>query len=387
MNKINSLKVLAAGAVLAGGLLFAAIQGFAVAAEDHGGGGAAGGALQVMPVQAMVVSESAAQIWSEYSGKLDAVEYALLRPQVSGQVVQIKFEDGQAVKKGDVLYVIDPEPFQAAVNVAAADLETAKSRNVLAQKELARARDLMKTDAVAGTVVDTRESEAGVAKSSMEAAAARLKQAKIDLGYAYVKAPISGRVGRAEITKGNIVQAGPNAPVLTSVVANEQIYADFDVDEQTYLSHVRGAAQGLDAEREVPVKMTVRGDTAKVYEGTIHSFDNRINPDTGTIRARALFKNDDSALLPGMFVTVKMGRSGVASNIMVPERAIGTDQDRKFVYVVDGAGKVIYREVKLGEAVNGSRVILSGLKAGETVIIEGTIRIRPDMVVAPQIKK
>jgi multidrug efflux system membrane fusion protein len=337
-----------------------------------------------MPVEVMTIKESTTQIWSEYSGRLDAVEFVELRPQVSGAVKEIRFRDGQEVKKGDTLYVIDPAPYEAAVAAAQAEHGAAESRSILAQKELARVRDLLKTNAVAGTVVDARESEADVAKSSIDAAAAKLKQARIDLNYAYVKAPIAGRVGRAEIKLGNLVQSGQNAPLLTTIVANDKVYADFDVDEKTYLASARGGADALEESRNVPVKLSVRGDKDVVYDGMIDSFDNRINTATGTIRARALFQNADGALLPGMFVTVKMGSATEDKKILIPERAVGTDQDRKFVYVVDGGNKVTYREIKMGAETDGNRVVLSGLKPGEKVIVEGLMRIRPDMIVAPK---
>jgi multidrug efflux system membrane fusion protein len=382
-NKTNKIAIIMASV----GLLALAGLYAGVGQSTEAVAQAAGGAPPPLPVNVIVVQESMAQIWTDYSGKLDAVDYVELRPQVSGTVKEIRFEDGQAVKKGDVLYVIDPAPYEATVAQANADLATAKSQYEFSQKQLARAEGLMATNAISKDLLDERQNAARVAKNAIDAAAARLKQAKIDLDHAYVKAPISGRAGRAEITEGNLVQSGPNAPVLTSIVANEQIYADFDVDEQTYLQHVRGAVQGVEAEREIPVKLSVRGDTNVVYNGTIHSFDNRINADTGTIRARALFDNADGALLPGMFVSVKMGSPGNEKKILIPERTIGTDQDRKFVYVVGGGNKVIYREVKLGPPVGEDRVILSGLKPGEKIITEGLMRLRPDMVVAPQVVK
>lgn len=366
------------------GLLLAGIAFSTVLAEEAPSGGPPPGP---MPVSVVVVQPTDTQIWAQYSGRLEAVDYVELRPQVSGTVYDILFEDGQQVQKGDTLYVIDPAPYEAAMASAQADVATAKSQNEFAQKQLKRAQGLMDTNAISKDLLDERQNAARVAKNAIDSASARLKQAKIDLDRAYVKAPISGRVGRAEITKGNLVQAGVNAPVLTTILDNENIYAGFDVDDQTYLQHVRDASAGVEAERAIPVVLTVRGDEAVVYKGTIQSFDNRINPATGTIRARALFKNEDGALLPGMFVSVKMGSAGDAKNILMPERAIGTDQDRKFVYVVGNDNKVQYREVTLGAAMDGQRVILSGLKAGEKVITEGTMRIRPEMPVAPQIKK
>jgi multidrug efflux system membrane fusion protein len=332
------------------------------------------------------VTETNETVWSEYSGRLDAVDYVELKPQVSGTIKEIRFEDGQLVKKGDILYVIDPAPYEAAAASAQADLAAAQSRSDLAQKELERAQGLMASNAVSKALLDQRENESKVAKNAAAAAQARLKQAKIDLDYAYVKAPISGRVGRAEITKGNLVQSGPNAPLLTTIVANDEIYADFDVDEETYLHNARngGIDQGVEAERTIPVKLTVKGASEVVYNGTIDSFDNHLNVATGTIRARALFKNEDGALLPGMFVTVKLGSLGDEKKILISERAIGTDQDRQFVYVVGDGNKVEYREVKLGASASGRRLVLEGLQPGEKIITDGTTFVRPDIVVAPK---
>lgn len=357
----------------------------ASAADNHGkpAGGPPPGP---MPVVVDVVKETATQIWNDYSGRLNAVDYVELRPQVTGTVTEIKFEDGQDVAKGDVLYVIDPAPYEAAVAQANADLSAAKSQAEFAQKQLERAKGLMETNAISKDLLDERTNAARVAKNNIDAANARLRDSKINLDRAYVKAPIAGRVGRAEITEGNLVQAGPNAPILTTILSNAEIYADFDVDEQTYTQHVRGKANGVEGERAIPVKLALKGDNNAVYEGTIHSFDNRINTATGTIRARALFKNEDGALLPGMFVSVKMGTPVSETRILIPENIVGTDQDRKFVYVVNDKNIVEYREVKLGATSDGQRVVTSGLKAGEKVIVEGTMRIRPDMPVAPQQK-
>lgn len=354
------------------------------AADSHGAPGA-DGAPPPMPVKVQIVEETVTQIWSDYSGRLVAVDYVELRPQVSGTIHEIRFEDGQDVKKDDILYVIDPGPYEAAVASANADLAAAKSQSDFAQKQLDRAKGLMETNAISKDLLDERSNAARVAKNNIDVAAAKVKNAKIDLDRAHVKAPIAGRVGRAEITEGNLVQSGPNAPILTTILSNSEIYADFDVDEATYLQHIRGKANGIAGEREIPVKLTVRGDIDKEYEGTIHSFDNTINTATGTIRARALFKNEDGALLPGMFVSVRMGGPVAEKKILIPEDIVGTDQDRKFVYVVGPDNKVQYREVKLGATMDGRRVVLSGVKAGENIITEGILRIRPDMMVDPQV--
>ncbi len=342
-------------------------------------------AMPPMPVPVVVLEEAPVQIWKEFPGRLQAVDSVDLRPQVSGTINSIKFQDGQAVNKGDILFVIDPRPYEAEVSQARADLQGAKNQYDLAVKELKRAEELIGTGAIPKRTYDERLNTELVTKSAIASAEARMKRAQLNLEYAHVKAPISGRVSRAEITEGNLVEAGPNAPMLTTIVSSEGIYADFEVDEQTYLRYLRGATSSSEEERKIPVKLSLQSAPDMVYEGNIHSFDNRIDTSSGTIRARAHFKNEDGSLLPGMFVTVRLGSPQNTNALVVPERAIGTDQDRKYVYIVGPENKVVYREISPGESVNGNRVVSSGLAAGEVVITDGIMKIHPDMVVEPQV--
>lgn len=346
----------------------------------------AAAAPQAMPVAATKVESAPLAIWKNFSGRLQAVDYAEIRPQVSGRIEDINFADGQIVAEGDVLYVIDPRPYQAAVDQARAEVNAARDRADLAQKELARAESLVKTDDIPKRVYDERVSTVHVTKADVNAALARLEQAQINLDHAFVKAPISGRISRAEITKGNLVEAGPNAPVLTSIVSDNGIYADFEVDEQTYLTHVRTIAGDNASENKIPVQL-MASDGSVLVEGFVHSFDNRLDTSSGTIRARALFANEDGTLLPGMFATIRMGSPSAEKKIAISDRAIGTDQDRKFVYVIGDDGKTAYREVALGDSVSGKRIVLSGLTEGETIVSDGIIRVRPGMDVAPQFEK
>lgn len=346
----------------------------------------AAAAPQAMPVAATKVESAPLAIWKNFSGRLQAVDYAEIRPQVSGRIEDINFADGQIVAEGDVLYVIDPRPYQAAVDQARAEVNAARDRADLAQKELARAESLVKTDDIPKRVYDERVSTVHVTKADVNAALARLEQAQINLDHAFVKAPISGRISRAEITKGNLVEAGPNAPVLTSIVSDNGIYADFEVDEQTYLTHVRTIAGDNASENKIPVQL-MASDGSVLVEGFVHSFDNRLDTSSGTIRARALFANEDGTLLPGMFATIRMGSPSTEKKIAISDRAIGTDQDRKFVFVIGDDGKTAYREVALGDSVSGKRIVLSGLTEGETIVSDGIIRVRPGMDVAPQFEK
>ncbi len=333
-----------------------------------------------VPVFVLTTQEKPVRTWTEYSGRLQAVDYAEIRPEVSGRINEIRFQDGQTVKEGDILFVIDPRTYQAAVEKAQADLTSAKTNAEFSKTEFDRASDLIKNQAIPQRVYDERSNANQMAQSAVQAAQSGLDQAQIALDHAYVKAPISGRVSRAEITVGNLVNAGPGAPVLTSIVSNNGIYADFEVDEQTYLQSIRKSPQDQEEEQQIPVQLTIQGDR-NIYKGTIHSFDNHINPSSGTIRARAKFGNEDGSLVPGMFVSIKLGSAFVINAILVPERAIGSDQNKKFVYVVDKDNKVLYREVELGKEVEGQRIVIAGLKQGERVIVDGLQHVRPDTIV------
>jgi multidrug efflux system membrane fusion protein len=323
-------------------------------------------------------------IWSEFSGRMRAVDFAELRPEVSGRITAVRFREGQTVKAGEVLFVIDPRPYEAAVAKAGANLVTARTNAGFARTEMERAAKMIQTQAIAQRLYDERANADRVARAAILGAEAELKQAGIDLDHAYVKAPISGRVSRAEITLGNWVQAGASAPVLTSIVSNEGIYADFEVDEQTYLRSIRAHADTQAKERQVRVEVTVQGDEAHPYHGTIQSFDNRIDPASGTIRARARFDNKDGALVPGMFVAVRLASSGESAVLLVPERAIGTDQSKRFVYVVGDDNKVVYREVKLGQDSGGKRIVLAGVRPGDRVIVDGVQHVWPEASVRVQ---
>lgn len=243
---------------------------------------------------------------------------------------------------------------------------------------------MIKTQAIAQRLYDERANAKRLANAEIKSAQAELNEARLNLEHAHVKAPIAGRVSRAEITVGNVVQAGPSAPVLTSIVSAEGIYADFEVDEQTYIQNIRNAASGNEQEQRIPVKMTVRGDEHNIYEGYIDSFDNHIDPATGTIRARVKFENKNATLLPGMFVTMSLANSSENEAIVIPEKALGFDQNKKFVYVVGSDNKVAYREVSLGQQVGSDRVVLEGVDAGDRIIVDGLQHVRPDAVVDPK---
>lgn len=333
-----------------------------------------------MPVEFVTVAPEQVQIWKNFSGNIVAVDRAEIRPQVEGRITEIRFTDGQNVNKGDVLFVIDPRPYEAALSQAKAALESAKVQAQLAEKEYQRAKSLIKSDAISQSVMDERDNNRLATAAAVQGAQAAVIRAEIDLDFAYVKAPISGRISRAEITEGNLVQSNP-APLLTTIVAQDRVYVDFEVDERTYVDSIHKSK----SEGQVPVRLKL-SSSEREYSGTVHSFDNRIDPASGTIRARAIFDNKDGVLLPGMAVSVEMGGNGQDKQILITERAIATDQDRKYVFVVGEGNAATYREIKIGSSVSGKRVVLDGLKEGERVISSGLTHIRPGMVVNPQTK-
>jgi multidrug efflux system membrane fusion protein len=333
-----------------------------------------------------LVKTTNARLWKQFSGRMAAVDRAEIRPQVSGTITEIRFIDGQRVKKGDVLFVIDPRPYEASVQQAKADLASARTANELAQSVLKRADELIKNAAISQRTYDERANNALVTDAAVLGAEARLEQAQINLDYAYIKAPVSGLLSRAEITLGNLVSAGPSAPLLTTIVSDSGIYAEFEIDEKTYMDNIHAVAGIRNNELKIPVEIYI-GVARKRYEGFIHSLDNQIDPSSGTLRGRAFFANENAELVPGMFVRVNLGSPEEQESILLSERAIGTNQDRKVVYVVNAENIVEYREVSLGESVGGYRVIRSGLENGELVITKGLMRIRPGMSVDPQIKQ
>ena len=334
------------------------------------------------PVTVRTLEPRTVRLWSEYSGRLHAVDYAEIRPQVSGVITQIKFADGQMVKQGDLLFVIDPRPYEDAVERDQAAAVSAQSKVTLARIQAERYDALIKTHSVSQDELDTITDADRVAEANEQNAEAVLKQAKLDLEHAYVTAPISGRVSRAELTQGNLIQTLVGAPIVTTIVSQDGIYADFDVDEQTYLQTIRATAHGTADEQKVPVQLVAQGDAGHVYNGFIESFDNRIDPATDTIRARARFDNSDGALVPGMFVSVRLSGAAGKSVLLVPQRAISFDQSKAAVYVVDADSKVKYRQVELGKTVDTDRVVESGLQPGDRVIVDGTQLVRPDDTVA-----
>ena len=348
-------------------------------------GDAAVPVVQAMPVTAQTIEPQTVHPFAQFSGRISAVDYAEIRPQVAGLITEIRFKDGQKVKAGDILFVIDPRPYQAAVAKARADLASAVNNAKLAKIERDRGDRLMKSQALAQESYDQRVNADDVAQAAVQSAQAALASAQLNVDYAYIKAPISGRISRAEITQGNLVgSVTAPPPLLASIVSDDGVYADFEVDEQTYLNNVRDHAQTQDQQQKIPVELRVEGDSEHVYHGTIESFDNRINTGSGTIRARAHFDNQDGSLVPGMFVSVQMGSGTLNNALLVPESAVGNDQSKRFVFVVGKDSKAEYRQVALGADLDGARIVTSGIKAGDRVILDGLQRLAPGAPVAVQ---
>lgn len=359
----------------------------AVAARYSGAAtaNAAVAAPAALPVAVSLLSPQTVSPFAEFSGRINAVNYAEIRPQVSGRIVEVRFKDGQRVNAGDVLFVIDPRPYQAAVDKAEADLATAISNAKFAKAEQERGSQLVKSNTLSLETYDQRSNADESSQAAVQSAQALLATARVNLDYAYIKAPFSGRISRAEITLGNLV-GSPTAPppLLASIVSDDGVYADFEVDEQTYLNSVRQYGQSQEEQQRIPVDLVARDDSGHIYRGHIWSFDNRIDTGTGTIRARARFDNKDGTLIPGMYVSVRMGSGTIDDALLVPESAIGNDQSKRFVYVVGDGNRADYRSVLLGPHVDGNRVVLDGVKAGDRVILDHLQRLAPGAQVAPQ---
>jgi RND family efflux transporter MFP subunit len=327
--------------------------------------------------------------WDEFTGRIEAVESVEIRPRVTGYIESVNFIEGSTVRKDDLLFVIDPRPYRAALDKASAELTRAKARAELSLNDVTRSEKLLAIKAVSQEEYDQRVNSAREANATVEAAKAAVETAKLDLSFTRVTSPISGRVSKAEVTAGNLVSAGNgSAPLLTTVVSVDPIYVSFDGDEQVYLKYTELARRGeRKSSRDAanPVQMGLANEDGYPHTGTMVFVDNRIDPRTGTIRARASFSNKDGYFTPGLFARVKLLGHNSYSAVLVDDRAIGTDQSQKFVYVVDAESKVTYRAVKIGRLTDGLRIVLEGLSPGENVVVNGLQRVHPGTVVKPEL--
>ncbi|WP_382156230.1 efflux RND transporter periplasmic adaptor subunit [Hydrogenophaga sp. ANAO-22] len=343
------------------------------------------GAPPPMPVSVATVAESDVAAWQEFSGRLEAVERVDIRSRVAGVVQATHFREGALVAKGDLLVSIDPAPYEAEFARAEAQVIAAQARVTHASNEHARSRRLWDDKAIAQRELDDRENVLREAEANLKAAQAQLQAARLSLGYTQVRAPVAGRIGKLEVTVGNLVAAGPGAPVLTTLVSVSPIYASFDADERTVSGALQGLAGGArPAVERIPVQMGTSATSDTPYAGQLQLIDNQVDPRSGTVRVRAVFDNRDGRLMPGQFARIRMGQPQTARTLLVSERAVGTDQDKKYVLVVGEGDKTEYREVTLGAPVDGLRTVLSGLKPGERIVVNGLQRVRPGDVVQPQ---
>jgi RND family efflux transporter MFP subunit len=326
--------------------------------------------------------------WDEFTGRFEAVDAVEIRPRVSGYIGRVDFAEGKEVTKGEVLFEIDPRPYQADLARAQAELERARTGAELAAREVQRAKRLVDVQAISREEFDSRVSAQAQGDASVRAAEAAVRTASLNLEWTKVRSPIAGRVSRAEVTAGNLVQAGPpTATLLTTVVSLDPIYVYFEGDEQTYLKYSRLAQAGSrpsSRDTKNPIYMGLMNEDGLFpHQGYVDFVDNALNPATGTIRVRAVFSNKDRLFTPGLFARLKLVGSGRYHATLVLDRAVGTDQDKKFVLVLKPDSTVDYRSVQIGRLVDGLRVVTSGLKPGEQIVINGMQRARPGMKVTP----
>jgi RND family efflux transporter MFP subunit len=323
--------------------------------------------------------------FDEFTGRFEAVERVEVRPRVSGYIASVNFKEGSEVRKGEVLFVIDPRPYQAERDKAAAGLAQARSQLVLARTERERGTKLLAQHAISQEEYDTRTAGSEQAEANVEAAKAALDAAALNLEFTRVTAPISGRISRALVTSGNFVTNGQTP--LTTLVSLDPIYVSFDGDEQEYLKYAklaREAAADPSHEARNPVQVGLANESGFPHEGVIVFVDNALDPTTGTIRSRALLENHERQFTPGLFARIKLLGSAQHDAVLVNDSAIGTDQTVRYVLVVDKSNKVEYRPVQLGPVVDGLRVLQSGLSPGETIVVNGLQRVRPGAQVQPQ---
>jgi multidrug efflux system membrane fusion protein len=369
--------------LLLGGAAYAVYKRLAPPPEAAAMMAAAGGPPPAMPVNVAKVQIREVQVWNEFSGRLTAVDAADIRPRVSGTIEAVNFKDGAMVSKGDLLFTIDPKPFAAALDQALGALSSAQAQAKLGHTEAERAEGMLKAQAIPRNDYDEKQNAMNVADANVKSAQAAVETARLNLGYTQIKAPISGRAGRAEITVGNLVEAGMgNAPVLTTIVSSDPIYADFEIDEKTY--HWIMGAGAPAAGQDVPAQLGLADEKGTPHMGHVQSFDNKVDTASGTIRVRAVFENKDGMMVPGMFARVRMGTPSAQKVLVITDRAVSTDQNKKFVLVVGDDNKVQYREVKLGPPADGGRIVEEGLKEGERIVVSGLQRARPGSTVAPE---
>ncbi|WP_182086461.1 efflux RND transporter periplasmic adaptor subunit [Aureimonas sp. ME7] len=387
MARIRSLLNWAAAvfAAAAAAAFFATFLGLGIMAREagvaRGAEAAEPAAPPAVPASVARVERRPVELWQRYSGRLEAVERVEIRSRVPGAVEAAHFREGSLVEKGAPLLTIDPAPYEAAVSRAESDLEAAKARLLFARGELERGAQLQGNRTIAASEYDRRVQSAREAEAAVASADANLRTARLDLAYTDIRAPVSGRIGRLEVTAGNLVSAGAASPVLARMVSVDPIYAAFDADEEAVERLVSGAG-GWQGAEDVPVELDLAD--GRVAKGRIQLIDPSVDAANGTVGIRVAFANPNGTLLPGQFARIRLGAPRAEPALLVSERAVGTDQAKRYVLVVDDTDTVQYREVSLGPAAGDMRVVESGLKANERVVVNGLQRLRPGAKVAPQ---
>jgi multidrug efflux system membrane fusion protein len=343
--------------------------------------------VPAVPVTVTVVENRDVVTWQEFSGRLEAIERVQVRSRVSGAIQSVNFREGALVKAGDLLFTIDPQPFQTAVTQAKGQFASAEARVKLARTQLERGERLAQSNSISQSDIDQRLNALAEAKAALTTARATLDAAELELSYTNVRAPVAGRVGRVEITTGNLVAGGSASPALTTLVSVNPVYASFNVSEETVAAALAAlpASEGaLPPIEQIPVEVGTLADEGTPIHGKLQLIGNEVDAASGTIAVRAVFDNPGNRLIPGQFVRIRMGEPKAESKILVSEKAVGTDQDKKFVFVVDKENKVTYRPVVLGSLSGNERIVESGLADGDKVVVNGLQRVRPGVVVDPQ---
>jgi RND family efflux transporter MFP subunit len=323
--------------------------------------------------------------YDEYTGRTAAVEEVEVRARVSGYLIKVNFKEGSEVHKGDLLFVIDPRPFQTVLDAAKGQVAQWDAKRARAEADVARTQRLLPRGAASQKDLDTAMADLNEARAAIQSGQAAVNRAILDLEFTKVTAPISGRISRTFITEGNLVNA--DATVLTTIVSLQPMYAYFDVDERSMLRYqqLARASNQTKARGRVPVSLTLANETIEPQQGVLDFVDNRVDPTTGTIRTRGVFLNTNRLLTPGLFVRVRIPGSDTYQALLVSDRAISTDQGQKHVWVVNEQNVVEYRQVTVGALQNdGLRVVNTGVKSGEWIVVNGLQRVRPGVMVAPQ---
>ena len=327
---------------------------------------------------AQVISKPVQQ-WDEYTGRISAIDTVELRPRASGYVQRVAYKEGQDVKKGDLMFQIDPRPYRAALENAQAQLARARVAQQLETIRNKRAQSLINDNAISHEELDLRRAAQAQSAADVHAAEAAVATAKLNLSFTEVRSPISGRASRALLTVGNLATADDT--LLTTVVSQDPMYVYFDADENSYLRYKEQERKNERTAQDNAVHVGLANETGYPHSGRVDFLDNQVNPKTGTMRGRAVFDNKDGVFTPGLYVRLKLVGSANYMASLINDSAVGTDLGKKFVLVLGSDGKVAYRSIELGPKLDGLRIVRSGLKAGEKIVVNGLQRARPGSAV------